>query len=201
MKGRWPLLRIQNLKTIIPIPMSLLHLSSFPPWRNSQFDSEENTSQFDPSLNRSMVFYVNIYIASLNVYILQLIKLKKRDYMVFEIEFCVWIVQKTTVLHTAEWLTKEKESSCRRVDREKTTLIRSRRCSVANTSSSRLATFFMVYTIVINYTFELIINWHRFCFWKISNSNILYNKRIKSIFLRFKNIYFLKKFVFFFVFF
>jgi len=104
------------------------------------------------SLNRSMVFYVNIYIASLNVYILQLIKLKKRDYMVFEIEFCVWIVQKTTVLHTAEWLTKEKESSCRRVDREKTTLIRSRRCSVANTSSSRLATFFMVYTIVINYT-------------------------------------------------
>jgi hypothetical protein len=31
-------------------------------------------------------------------------------------------------------------------------LIRSRRCSVANTSSSRLATFFMVYTIVINYT-------------------------------------------------
>jgi len=153
------------------------------------------------SLNRSMVFYVNIYIASLNVYILQLIKLKKRDYMVFEIEFCVWIVQKTTVLHTAEWLTKEKESSCRRVDREKTTLIRSRRCSVANTSSSRLATFFMVYTIVINYTFELIINWHRFCFWKISNSNILYNKRIKSIFLRFKNIYFFKKIMFFFVFF
>jgi hypothetical protein len=80
-------------------------------------------------------------------------------------------------------------------------LIRSRRCSVANTSSSRLATFFMVYTIVINYTFELIINWHRFCFWKISNSNILYNKRIKSIFLRFKNIYFFKKIMFFFVFF
>lgn len=81
LKGRWSLLRIQNLKTIIPIPMSLLHLSSFPPWRNSQFDSEENTSQFDPLVWTdqwsSMLTY--IYIASLNVYILQLIKLEKKD--------------------------------------------------------------------------------------------------------------------------
>jgi len=115
--------------------------------------------------------------------------------MVFEIEFCMWIVQKTTVLHTAEWLAKEKESSCRRVDREKTTLIRSSWCAVANTSSSRLATIFMVYTVVINYTFELIINWHRFLFWKISNSNILYNKRIRGVFLRFKYIF--KIFLFF----
>jgi hypothetical protein len=74
-------------------------------------------------------------------------------------------------------------------------LIRSSWCAVANTSSSRLATIFMVYTVVINYTFELIINWHRFLFWKISNSNILYNKRIRGVFLRFKYIF--KIFLFF----
>jgi hypothetical protein len=76
-------------------------------------------------------------------------------------------------------------------------LIRSRRCSVANTSSSRLATFFMVYTIVINYTFELIINWHRFCFWKISNSNILYNKRIRRVYFYVSRIYIFKILLFF----